>query len=79
MNIRCLSCGYTIDLDDDYSDYEGQIKCYTCHALLEVKLSDGFVRSTHLYCQAGVAAETQTESPHVHSAQTLSNADRGVN
>jgi DNA-directed RNA polymerase subunit N (RpoN/RPB10) len=51
MNIRCLSCGHTIDLDDDYSDYEGQIKCYTCNALLEVKLSDGLVRSENLYWQ----------------------------
>jgi DNA-directed RNA polymerase subunit N (RpoN/RPB10) len=58
MNIRCLSCGHIIDLDDAYSDYVGQIKCYTCSALLEVKLSDSLIRSTHLYCQAGRAVET---------------------
>jgi DNA-directed RNA polymerase subunit N (RpoN/RPB10) len=57
MNIRCLSCGHTIDLDDAYSDYEGQIKCLTCGALLEVKLSDSLIRSTNLYCQRGRAAE----------------------
>lgn len=51
MNIRCLSCGHTIDLDETYSDYEGQIKCYTCQALLEVQLSDGLVRSSNLYKQ----------------------------
>jgi DNA-directed RNA polymerase subunit N (RpoN/RPB10) len=51
MNIRCLSCGHTIDLDDAYSDYEGQIKCYTCSALLEVKLSNGLVKSANLYWQ----------------------------
>lgn len=51
MNIRCLGCGHTIDIDDSYSDYEGQIKCYTCQALLEVKLSDGLVRSSNLYWQ----------------------------
>jgi DNA-directed RNA polymerase subunit N (RpoN/RPB10) len=51
MNIRCLGCGHTIDLDDSYRDYEGQVKCYTCQALLEVKLSDGLIRSSNLYWQ----------------------------
>ena len=49
MNIRCLSCGHTIDLDSAYSDYEGQIRCYTCNALLEVKLSDSLIKSVKLY------------------------------
>jgi len=49
MNIRCLSCGHTIDLEECYCDYEGQIKCYTCQALLEVKVNDGLVRSSNLY------------------------------
>jgi len=49
MKINCLSCGHTIDLDDAYSDYEGQIKCYTCNALLEVKLSDSLIKSVKLY------------------------------
>jgi hypothetical protein len=59
MNIRCLSCGHTIDLDDAYSDYEGQIKCYTCQALLAVKMSDNIIRSVNLYRQA--AADIQEE------------------
>jgi len=49
MKISCLSCGHTIDLDDAYSDYEGQIKCYTCSALLEVKLSDSLIKAVKLY------------------------------
>jgi DNA-directed RNA polymerase subunit N (RpoN/RPB10) len=49
MNIRCLSCGHTIDLDGTYSDYEGQIKCYTCNALLEVKMRNSLVKSENLY------------------------------
>ncbi len=51
MKINCLSCGHTVDLDDAYSDYEGQIKCYTCNALLEVKLSDSLIKSVKLYRQ----------------------------
>ena len=59
MNIRCLSCGHIIDLDDAYSDYEGQIRCYTCNALLEVKLSDSLIKSVELYRQTGGAAKTR--------------------
>jgi hypothetical protein len=40
-----LSCGHTVDLDEAYSDYEGQIKCYTCSALLEVKLEESLIKS----------------------------------
>jgi hypothetical protein len=45
MKINCLSCGHTIDLDDAYCDYEGQVKCYTCSALLEVKLVDCAIKA----------------------------------
>lgn len=45
MKINCLSCGHTIDLDDNYSDYEGQVKCYGCNALLEIKLEGSLVKS----------------------------------
>jgi len=44
MKINCLSCGHTIDLDDAYSDYEGQVKCYTCSALLQIRLEDSSVK-----------------------------------
>ena len=45
MKINCLSCGLNVDLDDSYSDYEGMIKCYACDALLEVKISEGNIKS----------------------------------
>jgi DNA-directed RNA polymerase subunit RPC12/RpoP len=45
MKINCLSCGHGIELDEAYSDYEGQVKCSTCSALLEVKLEEGLVKS----------------------------------
>lgn len=45
MKINCLGCGYKIDLDDDYSDYDGQVKCYACSAILELKLVDSLVKS----------------------------------
>jgi DNA-directed RNA polymerase subunit RPC12/RpoP len=45
MKINCLSCGFKVDLDDSYDDFEGQIKCSTCGGLLDVKLSDGHVKA----------------------------------
>jgi len=46
MKINCLSCGHSLELDEEsYSDYEGQVKCYTCSALLEVKLEEGRIKS----------------------------------
>ncbi len=46
MKINCLSCGFSLELDDEvYSDYAGQIKCYVCSALLEVCLDEGRLRS----------------------------------
>ena len=45
MKINCLFCGHTVELDEAYSDYEGQVKCYACSALLEVKLEESLVKS----------------------------------
>lgn len=45
MNINCLSCGHTIELDEVYSDYAGQVKRYACSTLLEVKLEESLVES----------------------------------
>ena len=53
MKINCLSCGYKIELDDAYSDYEGAIKCYACDATLEVRLSEGNVKSVKIQEKPG--------------------------
>ena len=37
MRINCLSCGHKVDLDEAYDDFEGQIKCFPCGAVLEIK------------------------------------------
>jgi len=45
VKINCISCGFTVNLDDaTYSDYEGQVKCFACNALLEVKVDQGSVK-----------------------------------
>lgn len=45
MKINCLSCGHKVDLDDVYDDYEGQIKCLACGALLEIRTEDGSLKA----------------------------------
>lgn len=56
MKINCLSCGHSFEIDEAYSDYEGPVKCYTCSALLEVKLSDGLIKSVKLLKRTSNAA-----------------------
>lgn len=43
MKINCLSCGHKVDLTDAYDDYEGQVKCFACSAILEIKTKEGNV------------------------------------
>jgi DNA-directed RNA polymerase subunit N (RpoN/RPB10) len=48
MKINCVSCGHKVDLDDMYEDYAGQIKCFACGAMLEIKLEAGKPKSISL-------------------------------
>jgi len=45
MRVNCLSCGYTIDMDNAYGDYDGQIKCVICGAVLNIKTEEGKLKS----------------------------------
>ena len=46
MKINCLSCGHNVDLDDyAYENYEGQVKCFGCGAVLEIKTQDGSLKA----------------------------------
>lgn len=48
MKVNCVSCGHKIDLDDAYEDYEGQVKCYACNGLLEIRTQEGKIKSVQL-------------------------------
>ena len=48
MKINCVSCGFKVDLDEVYEDYAGQIKCFACGAMLEIKLVAGNPKSIKL-------------------------------
>jgi DNA-directed RNA polymerase subunit N (RpoN/RPB10) len=45
MKINCLSCGFKVDLDDVYDDYQGLVRCFACAAMLEIKTEEGQLRS----------------------------------
>lgn len=45
MKLNCVSCGHNVDLRNNYDDYEGQIKCFVCGTLLNIRTEDGQVRS----------------------------------
>ncbi len=48
MKVNCLSCGHTVDLRDGYDDYEGQIKCFACGALLSIRTREGQIKWVEL-------------------------------
>jgi hypothetical protein len=58
MKINCLSCGYKVELDDAYDDYEGQSRCYTCRAIMEIKSADGRLKSVKLAGSVNRPADT---------------------
>jgi len=45
MKINCLSCGHKVDLADAYDDFEGEVKCFACGAILEIKTEAGNVKT----------------------------------
>ena len=45
MKINCLSCGHNVVLDDAYDNYEGQVKCFACSAILEIKTEEANVKT----------------------------------
>jgi ribosomal protein S27E len=63
MKINCLSCGHKVDLDDVYDDYEGQVKCWACSAILDIKTEDGKLRVARL-ANMSVAPTTTLATDH---------------
>jgi DNA-directed RNA polymerase subunit N (RpoN/RPB10) len=48
MKINCLGCGLKVDLAANYDDYEGQIKCFACGAIMEISTQEANVRAVRL-------------------------------
>ena len=52
MKINCLSCGHKVDVGDAYDDYEGEVKCFVCGAVLLIRTTDGALRSVKAVARA---------------------------
>ena len=37
MKVNCPACGHSVELDEAYDDFEGQIRCWVCRAVFEIK------------------------------------------
>ena len=48
MKLNCLFCGHSVDLHRDYDDYEGQVKCFVCNALLTILTENGYIKRVTL-------------------------------
>jgi hypothetical protein len=64
MKINCLSCGHSVDLGPAYDDYKGRVKCYACHAMLEIQTEDGQLKQVRLPHEA---VEPATREAAVHT------------
>ena len=56
MKVNCLSCGHKVDLDDVYNDYKGQVKCFACRSLLEIKTHQGQLKAINVVNGASAPA-----------------------
>ena len=62
MKLNCVSCGHSLDLHDDYGDYEGLVKCYVCGALLMIRTEDGHIKRATF-----ATVETQDDESQLQS------------
>ena len=60
MKVNCLSCGHLLDLRDSYADYQGQIKCFVCGALMAIRTENGEIRSAEYVSGRPPGSESTT-------------------
>lgn len=48
IKIICVGCGFPVTLDDAYEEYDGAVRCWGCHSLLQVTISDGKLKAMAL-------------------------------
>jgi len=53
VKINCLSCGHKVELDDAYDDFEGQVRCVTCGAMLEILTDQGQLKKIKALSRGG--------------------------
>jgi hypothetical protein len=53
MKLNCVSCGHSVNLDDAYDDYSGDVKCLVCGTTLQVVIEHEHVKSVKLMAGQG--------------------------
>lgn len=48
IKLNCISCGHLMELGEAYEDYQGEIRCWGCQALIDVTLHDGKLQTMKL-------------------------------
>lgn len=64
MNIRCLRCGHTIQLDAPYDAFTGPLRCVVCKQLLKVRIEGGQLRSIELESTPVTATRASASKPN---------------
>jgi len=44
MKIRCSGCGHNLELSEVYNDYEGEVKCWICGTVLDIRIKEGMLK-----------------------------------
>ena len=45
IKVNCLACGHVMDLSDAYDDYEGEVRCWGCRAVIGVTVQAGKLKA----------------------------------
>ena len=45
IKLNCLACGHAMDLAEAYEDYQGEVRCWGCQAILEISMHEGRLQS----------------------------------
>jgi hypothetical protein len=54
IKLNCISCGHLMELGAAYEDYQGELRCWGCHALVEVTLHEGKLQTMKLSSKSEV-------------------------
>lgn len=53
MKLNCVSCGHSVNLDESYGEYNGDVKCLVCDQTLQVIIEHEHVKSVKLMADHG--------------------------
>jgi hypothetical protein len=61
IKLSCLSCGHPMELGDAYEDYQGEVRCWGCRAIVDITLREGKLQSMKLSSRGEIPASLVAE------------------